>query len=292
MSVSRKDKYSFLSPLQPIFSKNRSLLKNYKNQQVRETNVTDPQTLDNPRKVSIKNMDMAIKSVIREGIVPMPTPSKSIDRSPDALQKTQDANFYKYKNSFNMRNKHTKKTSIDSEYSLKIEANGILNYQAFDTNSKFMKKIEPSAAHLPKEAKFYHSINKSNRNLSTQISYFHNNSKTNNKLSVIEDQVITGKFFPSKLDIKNFKLKDWKGSKPKTEEVSRNCTVSNVKPEETDQLRPNNSRKQLNASSFNKRNMTFSVSKDPIKDSAPPSETIPVILLEEEPATIYCPKVH
>lgn len=222
----------------------------------------------------------------------MPTPSKSIDRSPDALQKTQDANFYKYKQSFGMRNKHTKKTSIDSEYSLKIEANGMLNYQAIETNSKFMKKIEPTAAHLPKEAKFYHSINKSNRNLSTQISYFHNNSKTNNKLSVIEDHVITGKFFPSKLDIKNFKLKDWKGSKPKTEDVSRNCTVANVKPDETEQLRPNNSRKQLNASSFNKRNMTFSVSKDPIKDSAPPSEMIPVISSEEKLTTIYCSEVH
>ena len=85
-----------------------------------------------------------------------------------------------------------------------------------------------------------------------------------------------GKFFPPKLDIKNFKLKDWKNGKPRPEDISKNGPGTNPKPEETEDLKKNNSRKQLNISSYNKRNTTFSVSKEPIKETLQAVEQIPV----------------
>jgi hypothetical protein len=282
MSLSRKEKLTFLSPLQAM-CKNRSFLKNYnRQQQGQEPTLQEVQTLNNDKKSSAKNIDTAGKSVAKEGGPPMPHHSRSIDKSPDLLQKTQDANFYKYKQSFGARVRHTKKTSIDSEYSLKIDFNGLFNCHKGDNSSKFVKKADPVSGQIPKESKFYHSINKSSRNLSSQVSFFHNNSKTNNKLSYIEDAALMGKFFPPKLEIKNFKLKDWKNGKPKPDEISKNCPVINSKADQPDQMRPSNSRKQLNVSSYNKRNTTFSVSKEPMREMTSHIDAVTVCLVEKK----------
>ena len=275
MSVSRKDKFVFLSPLQAM-CKNRSFLENPVKGSRR-----DPKTISHglgQKKSSVRNLEGSIKSGNQENPAENQLIAQSPSHSPDCLQKTQDINFYNYKQSFAPRSRHKKKVSVDTEYSLKVDFNGLFNFDTKileQTGGKVPRKLENIFNPLPqkKSGKFYQSVHKSNRNLSTQISHNHNNSRTNNKLSYIEEAAAKGKMLPLKLEIKNFKLKDARSRKAEDVLEER---VGEEK--ETLAARLSNSRKNLLNTSSIKRNMASSVSKELIRENSIAFEEIQVFL--------------
>lgn len=167
MSVNKKEKVEFTSPLQSLFKKNR-FFTHYKPQFMKTA--THNELHPNSRLTGFSHKQLELfAQPSRLDLRQSNSRSRSREGRP-ANQTTFHNNFYNY-NSPNSLGAHNKKTSIDLDHSLKKNANEFLNLSKRLTSSKPnrpFKKMESFLNVIPKGSRLYHTMHRSNRNASAQ----------------------------------------------------------------------------------------------------------------------------